>query len=49
MSFKGHGEIAIITSANNAHMYIEYLDNFLTPSIEIGLVMMKNDNALVKE
>ena len=32
MSFKGHGEIAIITSLINATVYIELLHNFLFPS-----------------
>ena len=34
MSFKGPGDIAVITSIINAPMYIEILDNFLILLIE---------------
>ena len=33
MSFKGHEEMAIITSIINAHIYFEILDDLLIPSI----------------
>ena len=29
-----HREMAIITSTISAHIYIEFLDNFLIPSVE---------------
>ena len=34
MSLKGHGEGEIITSAINAHVYIEILDNSFIPLIK---------------
>ena len=34
MSFEGPGEMAIINSIINIHVYIEILDNFLIPTIE---------------
>ena len=42
MSFKGAGIIAVITSTINAHRCSEMQDNFLIPSIKIGLVMYKS-------
>lgn len=51
MSIKTPGEMAIVTSAVNAHIYIENLDNYLIPSIEHMFgngEVFQDDNATLK-
>ena len=49
MLFKGYGEMAIIITAINAHVYIEIVDNFLIPAIENRFgdneIIFQDDNA----
>ena len=54
MSFKGHGEMAIITSISNAHLYIEilnYLFNLLTEKLftDAEVIIQENNVSFHRE